>query len=73
MAAYECYMFGAGNSPTGAANAIDAAESIQADTDDAALIKMESLFRQRGSLEQGFEIWQSARLVHRHPVSRGRE
>ena len=73
MAAYECYMFGSGGILVDPPNGIDTAESIQADTDAAALIKMENLFRQRGNRELGFEIWQSARLVHRHPVSRGTE
>ena len=58
MGQYRCYFFGS-------ATAIVDAEEIEAESDAMARALAESLYLRQHNRGHGFELWQSARMVHR--------
>jgi len=67
MTDYRCYFLRPATLYFGAPSSIDATENILAETDDQARLIAETLYNKRASHVHGFEVWQSTRLVHRHP------
>jgi hypothetical protein len=46
---------------------IGAVELVSDASDEAALAEAKALFAKRNDVFSGFEIWDRARFVHRHP------
>lgn len=67
MTHYRCYFLATGNPFTGQSTSIDAAEDLDAETDDEARAQAKALYRRRRNRVHGFEVWQGDRLVLRLP------
>lgn len=46
---------------------IRAVELLTERSDEAAIIQAKALFEKRANEFEGFEVWDCARFVHRHP------
>ncbi len=66
MTNYRCYFLGPSTpSPFGAPSLIEAAQDLQAGTDEEARLTAEAAYARRRNHLHGFELWQGTRLVHR--------